>query len=96
MNDKAKYKLGQGGNLVLSDGERAVFARLLRDCWEDFDQTAMQEYFDRGYDLLFRRLNQLKNRPQTVSPEEENDLYFMVESLVYAKNALIAHQPEQS
>jgi hypothetical protein len=59
---------------------------LFRD-WEDFGPKNLPEYFDKGYNIFCRKLEQFKILERPLTAEEEQELTFMMASLIHAKNA---------
>ncbi len=60
--------------------------RFLRD-WEDFGPKNLPEYFNKGYGIFQQRLEQIKLLERALTAEEGQELTFMLEALIHAKNA---------
>ena len=54
---------------------------------EDFGPKNLPEYFNKGYQIFSRRLEEFKNLERPLEAEEERELTFMLEALIQAKNA---------
>lgn len=55
--------------------------------WEDFGPKNLPEYFDKGYQIFCKRLQEFSKLERTLEAQEERELTFMLDSLIHAKNA---------
>ena len=56
--------------------------------WEDFNPKNLVEYFDKGYEVLRQRLEEFKTLQRPLTEMEDQELKFMLEALIHAKNSL--------
>jgi hypothetical protein len=61
-------------------------SRVFKD-WEDFGPQNLPEYFNKGYRIFLQKLEEFKNLERPLKTEEEQELNFMLEALIHAKNA---------
>ncbi len=61
-------------------------SRLLMD-WEDFGPKNLPGYFNKGYKVFQKKLAEFKLLSRPLTKQEEQELSFMLESLIHAKNS---------
>ncbi len=84
LNDN-KYTI-PNANYLVSDFLEFESSRIFKD-WEDFSTEKLPEYFEKGYSLFLSKLQNFKTLNRALTKEEEQELSFMLEALVHAKNA---------
>ncbi len=74
------------GAFIVSGAPLLDRSKIFKD-WEDFGSEKLPEYFDNGYKKFQERLESFKVLTRPLSAEEEQELGFMLEALIHAKNA---------
>lgn len=70
---------------LILDGLSKDGSRVFKD-WESFDADKISGYFEAGYAVFTKRLQIFKSLKRPLTEAEANELIFMLESLVHAKN----------
>jgi len=71
----------------ISSGLLADPSKIFED-WEDFNPKNLVEYFDKGYEILRGRLEEFKALKRPLTETEDQELKFMLDALIHAKNSL--------
>ena len=74
-------------NLV-SDGSVQVEMLVLRDAWDKFGEEDLEPYFNTSYEKFTEALNRFRTLARTLTPLEEKNLRFMLDSLIHTKNTI--------
>jgi hypothetical protein len=64
------------------------FLKMFRDSPAEFKPDQLVGYFDRGYKIFQKRLEAFSGLERELTPEEERELKFMMDSLIDAKNTI--------
>lgn len=81
------YQTDTDDFVVFSDGLMPNFVGLIRDYWEDFNETSLERHFEQSYKIFIQELKNLKDLHRPLTTAEEKKLTFMMEALIQAKNA---------
>ncbi|MES2225839.1 MAG: hypothetical protein V4480_03450 [Patescibacteria group bacterium] len=79
---------------ILSCGLLPISYLALMDesSWESFDEPRLERYVREGADALALRIRQIGDVSHTIDEAETKELFFMLESLLYAKDILSVHE----
>ena len=88
MTNKTYVLKSNPGYVYCSNFVLPEFLRMFRDDPAEFKPDHLVDYFEQGYKMFQGRLDNFSRLKRELTPEEEHELNFMLDSLIHAKNTI--------
>ena len=80
-------------DFIVSSGGVMSLPMALREKWEEFNETSVPKYFNKGVKKFLLKIDELSTLNRSLTEQEQKELRFMLEALIEANHGMYSKQP---